>query len=1073
MGNRLAAAEAALKAGRPAEAVEQIEAALAESSNRSAQVYRVLARNLYRLDRFVEGAAAVARGLAKHPRDAELWNLRGVMLRKLGRHAEALEALDKAVKINPRQDSYQVNRGIVLLNLREAAAAEEVFARLVRKAPGSVDLRRRLGQSLRLQGQNEAAIVQFSEAAEIEPGNVDASLDLAGTLSDLGRLADAEATLDAATAHNPDNPRLIEAKAILMRSAGHSRRAEAYLQELAPRFRDAAWLEHRLGVTVVDYDRSRANAHLRRAVELEPNNRAYRFKLIESLERTRTGDEGAHIEESYQLLQPLLADSDHTFTPAQVRAAYAVLARVCAFQELERLGDPTTLGRRWAESGLHAPLMKLLPRVCTLEDRYELLEQHRVWGRRVEAVAAAQPLRRTASRSAGGKIRLGLMSSDLRSHPVGYFVLPLFDHLDERFELFAYSFYQGATADRLQDFISSRSHAFRWKPEMGDREAAQMIGDDQLDFLIELGGSTYMNKLEVMAWRPAPVQASWLGYPHSAGLSTIDYLICDPHTAPPRQDLLIEAPLMMPDCSVALGRQIFSERVSIKPGLPEERAGYLTFGTANNPGKYTPETLSVWSEVMRAVPDSRFLFIRPEGGTASFRGNLLQHFEANGVEPHRIGFRTVRGTHMPHYNDVDITLDCMPQTGGTTTTESLWMGVPVISLVGEALYERLSASVLANSGVHDLATSDRASFVEAAVTLASDRARRLHLRQNLREQMKAGPLGQTETFARNFYDMIARALLRAGPTTPDGTEAPGTCLTPVIVPASNHAATASGPIKMDASEYLGGGSLSADAYSTGSLSVDAYDVIENAVRFYGEDLRFYTDFCSGAERILDLGAGTGRVALALAQAGFKVCGLDLSSGMLETAERNRTNMPLEVQARCAFVQGDMADFSLPDRFARILIPYRSFNHLTTQERQIACLQAIRQHLAPGGTGVVHLATVDHPDMMVEADLREKHGHVRVRIGQDRMVHWEVVSRKVDRLEQILEQEVRYTYRVIDGRVLRSDIAIYRFSWLTRREARHLFARCGLKIIAEYADFNGSPPRPDSDHIIVFGAEGGS
>ena len=104
MGNRLAAAEAALKAGRPAEAVEQIEAALAESSNRSAQVYRVLARNLYRLDRFVEGAAAVARGLAKHPRDAELWNLRGVMLRKLGRHSEALEALDEAVKIDPRQD---------------------------------------------------------------------------------------------------------------------------------------------------------------------------------------------------------------------------------------------------------------------------------------------------------------------------------------------------------------------------------------------------------------------------------------------------------------------------------------------------------------------------------------------------------------------------------------------------------------------------------------------------------------------------------------------------------------------------------------------------------------------------------------------------------------------------------------------------------------------------------------------------------------------------------------------------------------------------------------------------------
>ena len=145
------------------------------------------------------------------------------------------------------------------------------------------------------------------------------------------------------------------------------------------------------------------------------------------------------------------------------------------------------------------------------------------------------------------------MSSDLRNHPVGYFVLPLFDKVDERCELFAYSFYQGATADRLQDFMSSRSHAFRWKPEIGNREAAQMIADDQLDFLIELGGSTHMNKLEVMAWRPAPVQASWLGYPHSAGLSTIDYLICDPHNAPLRRDLLIEKLLMMPDSSVALG----------------------------------------------------------------------------------------------------------------------------------------------------------------------------------------------------------------------------------------------------------------------------------------------------------------------------------------------------------------------------------------------------------------------------------------------------------------------------------------------------------------------------------------
>ena len=118
-------------------------------------------------------------------------------------------------------------------------------------------------------------------------------------------------------------------------------------------------------------------------------------------------------------------------------------------------------------------------------------------------------------------------------------------------------------------------------------------------------------------------------------------------------------------------------------------------------------------------------------------------------------------------------------------------------------------------------------------------------------------------------------------------------------------------------------------YDAGSLSVDAYDLIENAVRAYGEDLRFYTHFCSGGGRILELGTGTGRVARSLAVAGHEVCGLDLSSAMLKQAERKRKNMLRDVQARCAFVQGDMADFSLPDTFTRILVPYRNHNDLTT------------------------------------------------------------------------------------------------------------------------------------------------
>jgi len=131
-------------------------------------------------------------------------------------------------------------------------------------------------------------------------------------------------------------------------------------------------------------------------------------------------------------------------------------------------------------------------------------------------------------------------------------------------------------------------------------------------------------------------------------------------------------------------------------------------------------------------------------------------FASHGVDPARIEWATVRGRHMPFYNEVDITLDTAPLTGGTTTTEALWMGVPVISLIGDAFYERLSYSILSNAGVGDLATGDRRQYVEIAVALASDRARRDELRRSLRERMRTGPLGDTEGFSRDFYEMVAK-----------------------------------------------------------------------------------------------------------------------------------------------------------------------------------------------------------------------------------------------------------------------------------------------------------------------------
>jgi predicted O-linked N-acetylglucosamine transferase (SPINDLY family) len=490
--------------------------------------------------------------------------------------------------------------------------------------------------------------------------------------------------------------------------------------------------------------------------------------LIESLERTRTGDEGANIEEGYRLARRAITLGPTE--PGHLKILNEVLIRVCDFTALEQLGDFKTLGRKWASSNRHAALLKQLAFVRGPQDRAELVEQHRIWGRQAEATAAKAPIRKVAPRPADGRIRLGFMSSDLCRHPVAYFTLPLFDHVDrERFDLYCYSFFEGEE-DAVQAYITRQVTAFRWLRDTSTREVAQTIADDQLDMLIELGGSTHMNRLEVMAFRPARRQASWLGYPHSAGLSTIDHFICDPYSAPTDPSLLIEKPLMMPHSWLALGRAVFSDQTPMTEGLPEERNGFLTFGTANNPHKYSRAVLGAWARVLACVPGSRFAFVRPEGSSASFRTNVLAEFAKQGVGEERVVFHTVRGTHMRFYNDIDITLDPFPLTGGTTTTEALWMGVPVVSLRGEAFFERLSYSILSNAGLGDLVAGDLEEYQATALKLAGDRERRRDLRATLRERIRNSPLGRTEEFARDFYDMIAGAVagsaagVRAGNT---------------------------------------------------------------------------------------------------------------------------------------------------------------------------------------------------------------------------------------------------------------------------------------------------------------------
>jgi len=462
-------------------------------------------------------------------------------------------------------------------------------------------------------------------------------------------------------------------------------------------------------------------------------------------------DEGGRLEAAFQAV--VEADDASVLDDDLKGPALAVFLRLAAGEAAERRWPFASIGRDFAARGEHRSLLYQIPRADDDADRRELLEQHRAWGRLAEARAAAEPVER-APRGPRSRLRVGLLSSDLRIHVVTAFADPLIEHAQENgVDLYCYSAQPGAP-DGAQQHIAGRVTEFRHLPGAGALEMARAVAADAPDVLIEIGGSTNANRLEAMAHRLAPVQASWLGYPHSAGLATIDHMVLDPYLAPTDPSLMIERPLLMPRSWIALSPGFFRDEPRPVEVLPEDRKGFITFGSANSAYKYTPAALQAWARVMAAVPRSRFLFVRPEGGSATFRRNVAEAFAKAGVGTDRLDFAAVRGGHLPYYGEIDISLDTFPLTGGTTTCEALWMGVPVISLRGPAIYERLSHSILNNVGLGDLSVDSGAAFVAKGVALAGDPGFRRDWRAQCRRQIMAGALGDMRQFAEDFFRML-------------------------------------------------------------------------------------------------------------------------------------------------------------------------------------------------------------------------------------------------------------------------------------------------------------------------------
>lgn len=377
----------------------------------------------------------------------------------------------------------------------------------------------------------------------------------------------------------------------------------------------------------------------------------------------------------------------------------------------------------------------------------------RRYGALVAAKAGGQRLTEWPALAGGGPLRVGLVSGDFKNHPVAYFLAEVLRHTDPASVAFV-GYMTADFRDATTDLLASRVSQWRSLAGLEDAAAARLIHEDGVQILIDLAGHTGHGRLPVFAYRPAPVQATWLGYFATTGVQEIDFILVDGAGVPPAQaGQFTEAVRYLPHTRLCFAPPPDAPEVAPLPALAR---GFVTFGCCQSVAKMRPETLRRWAAILARVPGSRLRWQAPQFADPAAQEALAAQLAAAGIARERVDLLagTGRADYLASYAGVDIALDTFPFPGGTTTCEALWMGVPTVSLVGTTLLSRQGASLLGAAGLADWACDSGEAYVERAVAAASDLEALAGLRARMREQVARSPLFDAPRFARDFQDCL-------------------------------------------------------------------------------------------------------------------------------------------------------------------------------------------------------------------------------------------------------------------------------------------------------------------------------
>jgi predicted O-linked N-acetylglucosamine transferase (SPINDLY family) len=358
-------------------------------------------------------------------------------------------------------------------------------------------------------------------------------------------------------------------------------------------------------------------------------------------------------------------------------------------------------------------------------------------------------------RSENTRLRIGFVSSGLGIHPIGHMVLPVLEHLDKTAcSVVCYS--DRASEDEYTARFRAASDDWRATFDMTTEELVRVISGDAIDILVDLDGHTG-KRLLVFAEKPASVQLTWFGYVGTTGLAAMDFLLADRfHIRPEEEQWYSERVLRMPNDYACFAAPAYAPHVVPPPGL---RSGTVTFGCFNHPTKYSARTFDAWSEILRRVPAARLLLKYDGLQEAEFGNYLNAEIARRGIATERVSLEGASPHQelLGNYNRVDLALDTQPYSGGVTTCEALWMGVPVITFPGKTFAGRHSTSHLMNAGYSQFVADDSGGYVNLAVEWANRLDELAMIRSQMREQVRESPLCDAPRFANDFLDVLQQA----------------------------------------------------------------------------------------------------------------------------------------------------------------------------------------------------------------------------------------------------------------------------------------------------------------------------